>query len=219
MLDLFSTCRICLPCPLSFRTRSLSQRLCSSPGRCSSESPTSSPIPISSLGECESWLSLPRGLDLSFTHHRAQRNRFRAGQMEDPTERFLAVLRYYLSGWHIVRHLFEESNERHTVRLSCLAEISLFSLHTETPRVSLFSCRSWVSHQARGLIVIVSFLDVCSVADPHSVKKPYNAVLGEIFRCTYKYPDGSEGFYVAEQGASFGSSAVRQERMTRSTHL
>lgn len=36
-----------------------------------------------------------------------------------------------------------------------------------------------------------------------SVKKPYNATLGEIFRCSYKYPDGSEGFYVAEQGQSF----------------
>lgn len=27
----------------------------------------------------------------------------------------------------------------------------------------------------------------------------YNPVLGEFFRCSYFYPDGSEGFYVAEQ--------------------
>jgi hypothetical protein len=27
----------------------------------------------------------------------------------------------------------------------------------------------------------------------------YNPVLGEFFRCTYNYPDGSEGLYIAEQ--------------------
>lgn len=35
---------------------------------------------------------------------------------------------------------------------------------------------------------------------PRGVKKPYNPVLGEFFRCTYDYPDGSQGFYIAEQG-------------------
>ncbi|OWT39054.1 oxysterol-binding protein family [Cryptococcus neoformans] len=34
---------------------------------------------------------------------------------------------------------------------------------------------------------------------PKGVKKPYNPVLGEFFRCSYVYPDGSEGFYIAEQ--------------------
>ncbi|WVN90231.1 uncharacterized protein L203_105467 [Cryptococcus depauperatus CBS 7841] len=34
---------------------------------------------------------------------------------------------------------------------------------------------------------------------PKGVKKPYNPVLGEFFRCTYVYPDGTEGFYIAEQ--------------------
>ncbi|KAJ9120461.1 hypothetical protein QFC24_005133 [Naganishia onofrii] len=34
---------------------------------------------------------------------------------------------------------------------------------------------------------------------PKGVKKPYNPVLGEFFRCTYHYEDGSEGYYVAEQ--------------------
>jgi hypothetical protein len=27
----------------------------------------------------------------------------------------------------------------------------------------------------------------------------YNPVLGEFFRCTYTYEDGSEGFFIAEQ--------------------
>ena len=30
----------------------------------------------------------------------------------------------------------------------------------------------------------------------------YNPVLGEFFRCRYDYPDGTKGFYIAEQGAS-----------------
>ncbi|KAF7306363.1 hypothetical protein MIND_00427500 [Mycena indigotica] len=34
---------------------------------------------------------------------------------------------------------------------------------------------------------------------PKGVKKPYNPILGEFFRCRYDYPDGSQGFYVAEQ--------------------
>ncbi|KAF7340192.1 hypothetical protein MVEN_01937800 [Mycena venus] len=34
---------------------------------------------------------------------------------------------------------------------------------------------------------------------PKGVKKPYNPVLGEFFRCRYDYPDGTHGFYVAEQ--------------------
>ncbi|KZO92061.1 Oxysterol-binding protein [Calocera viscosa TUFC12733] len=34
---------------------------------------------------------------------------------------------------------------------------------------------------------------------PKGVKKPYNPTIGEIFRCRYKYSNGTEGFYVAEQ--------------------
>lgn len=34
---------------------------------------------------------------------------------------------------------------------------------------------------------------------PRGVKKPYNPVLGEFFRCKYNYPDGTQGFYIAEQ--------------------
>jgi len=61
---------------------------------------------------------------------------FDQGASQDPEERFLAVLRCYLAGWHI---------------------------------------------------------------KPSGVKKPYNPILGEIFRCRYDYADGTCGYYVAEQ--------------------
>lgn len=61
---------------------------------------------------------------------------FGVGKQDNPQERFLRVMTYYLSGWHI---------------------------------------------------------------KPRGVKKPYNPVLGEFFRCSYFYPDGSEGYYLAEQ--------------------
>ncbi|KAI0809019.1 Oxysterol-binding protein [Irpex lacteus] len=34
---------------------------------------------------------------------------------------------------------------------------------------------------------------------PKGVKKPYNPILGEFFRCRYDYSNGSKGFYIAEQ--------------------
>ncbi|KAI8449068.1 hypothetical protein BY996DRAFT_8411138 [Phakopsora pachyrhizi] len=34
---------------------------------------------------------------------------------------------------------------------------------------------------------------------PKGIKKPYNPILREIFRCRYNYPDISQGFYVAKQ--------------------
>lgn len=61
---------------------------------------------------------------------------FGASRLDDPNERFVRVLTYYLSGWHI---------------------------------------------------------------KPKGVKKPYNPVLGEFFRCRYSYSDGTTGLYVAEQ--------------------
>ncbi|KAF9201593.1 hypothetical protein BGZ49_008171 [Haplosporangium sp. Z 27] len=57
-------------------------------------------------------------------------------QIEDPIERFIAVTRYYLSGWHI---------------------------------------------------------------KPKGVKKPYNPILGEIFRAQWQFADGTQSFYVSEQ--------------------
>ncbi|KAK7688245.1 hypothetical protein QCA50_008615 [Cerrena zonata] len=61
---------------------------------------------------------------------------FGAENCDDPEERFIRVLQYYLAGWHI---------------------------------------------------------------KPKGVKKPYNPILGEFFRCRYDYSDGSQGFYIAEQ--------------------
>ncbi|PPQ90472.1 hypothetical protein CVT25_014990 [Psilocybe cyanescens] len=61
---------------------------------------------------------------------------FIAESFDDPEERFIRVLQYYLAGWHI---------------------------------------------------------------KPKGVKKPYNPVLGEFFRCRYDYPNGTQGFYIAEQ--------------------
>ncbi|KAI0073751.1 Oxysterol-binding protein [Panus rudis PR-1116 ss-1] len=61
---------------------------------------------------------------------------FGAENCDDPEERFIRVLQYYLAGWHI---------------------------------------------------------------KPKGVKKPYNPVLGEFFRCRYDYKDGTKGFYIAEQ--------------------
>src|SRR5690242_6292273 len=34
---------------------------------------------------------------------------------------------------------------------------------------------------------------------PKGVKKPYNPLIGEIFRCMWPHPSGSKTFYVAEQ--------------------
>ncbi|CAO3631850.1 unnamed protein product [Cunninghamella blakesleeana] len=34
---------------------------------------------------------------------------------------------------------------------------------------------------------------------PKGVKKPYNPILGEIFKCQWVYNDGSEGIYISEQ--------------------
>ncbi|KAJ7585702.1 hypothetical protein C8J56DRAFT_948709 [Mycena floridula] len=62
---------------------------------------------------------------------------FGAENCQDPEERFIRVLQYYLAGWHI---------------------------------------------------------------KPKGVKKPYNPVLGEFFRCRYDYAQTkSQGFYISEQ--------------------
>ncbi|CAO3686830.1 unnamed protein product [Rhizopus stolonifer] len=51
----------------------------------------------------------------------------------------------------------------------------------------------------------VQFLDVVRYflsgwhIKPKGVKKPYNPVLGELFRCKYRYSNGTEAIYIAEQ--------------------
>jgi hypothetical protein len=59
-----------------------------------------------------------------------------AAELPSPEERFIAVLKYYLGGWHI---------------------------------------------------------------KPKGVKKPYNPILGEFFRCRYDYPNGTTAYYISEQ--------------------
>ena len=34
---------------------------------------------------------------------------------------------------------------------------------------------------------------------PKGLKKPYNPILGETFRCYWQHPNGSRTFYIAEQ--------------------
>jgi oxysterol-binding protein-related protein 8 len=65
-----------------------------------------------------------------------------AAKLTDPKERFLAVVKFYLSGWHL---------------------------------------------------------------KPRGVKKPYWPVLGEFFRCQWKYRDNTQAFYIAEQVCSVSS--------------
>ncbi|KAI8328839.1 hypothetical protein BC941DRAFT_363421 [Chlamydoabsidia padenii] len=61
----------------------------------------------------------------------------KANTQSDPVNRFLGVVQYFLSGWHI---------------------------------------------------------------KPKGVKKPYNPILGEVFKCGWDYPiNGSRGYYIAEQ--------------------
>lgn len=60
----------------------------------------------------------------------------RASKTNDPTQRFVEVCRFFLSGWHI---------------------------------------------------------------KPKGVKKPYNPILGEFFRCEYNLKDGSKAMYISEQ--------------------
>ncbi|OXV07910.1 hypothetical protein Egran_04327 [Elaphomyces granulatus] len=57
-------------------------------------------------------------------------------EIDDPLERFVSVVKFYLSGWHI---------------------------------------------------------------KPQGVKKPLNPILGETFTCYWEYPDGTRGYYIAEQ--------------------
>lgn len=55
-----------------------------------------------------------------------------------------------------------------------------------------------MAHQTQG-VRDIRWRRPTSLADGRSVKKPYNPVLGEFFRCSYFYDDGSEGYYIAEQ--------------------
>lgn len=49
------------------------------------------------------------------------------------------------------------------------------------------------------MIKVVRFYLSGFYKKPKGLKKPYNPILGETFRCKWEHPDGSTSFYVAEQ--------------------
>ncbi|GAA5885622.1 hypothetical protein JCM16303_001487 [Sporobolomyces ruberrimus] len=72
-------------------------------------------------------------------------------------------------------------------------------------RVTDFHSHPEILHGAASLPVEERFITVLKYylagwhIKPKGVKKPYNPVLGEFFRCRYDYPDGSVAYYVSEQ--------------------
>ncbi|GAA6006133.1 hypothetical protein JCM11491_002043 [Sporobolomyces phaffii] len=72
-------------------------------------------------------------------------------------------------------------------------------------RVTDFHSHPELLHGAASLPVEERFITVLRYylagwhIKPKGVKKPYNPVLGEVFRCRYDYPDGSVAYYVSEQ--------------------
>jgi hypothetical protein len=49
------------------------------------------------------------------------------------------------------------------------------------------------------MLAVVKFYVSGFYIKPAGVKKPYNPIIGETFRCMWQYEDGSKTFYVAEQ--------------------
>jgi len=49
------------------------------------------------------------------------------------------------------------------------------------------------------LLAVVKFYVSAFYIKPDGVKKPYNPIIGETFRCRWEYPDGSRTHYIAEQ--------------------
>ncbi|KAJ3311824.1 hypothetical protein HDV04_003564 [Boothiomyces sp. JEL0838] len=62
----------------------------------------------------------------------------------------------------------------------------------------LFKCAELTLPQERILQVVRYFLSGWHIR-PKGVKKPFNPILGEFYRCSWIEDDGSEGFYICEQ--------------------
>ncbi|EIN13332.1 Oxysterol-binding protein [Punctularia strigosozonata HHB-11173 SS5] len=77
---------------------------------------------------------------------------------------------------------------------SMLERITDFMAHPDL----LFGAEKVTDPEERFLRVLQYYLAGWHIK-PKGVKKPYNPVLGEFFRCSYDYPDGTQGFYIAEQ--------------------
>ncbi|GJJ08784.1 hypothetical protein Clacol_003003 [Clathrus columnatus] len=77
---------------------------------------------------------------------------------------------------------------------SMLERITDFMSHPEL----IFGAGSEPNPEERFIRVLQYYLAGWHVK-PKGVKKPYNPVLGEFFRCKFDYPDGTQSFYIAEQ--------------------
>ncbi|GLB36622.1 putative OSBP family protein [Lyophyllum shimeji] len=77
---------------------------------------------------------------------------------------------------------------------SMLERITDFMSHPDL----IFGVEQYKDPEERFIRVLQYYLAGWHIK-PKGVKKPYNPVLGEFFRCRYDYPDGSQGFYIAEQ--------------------
>ncbi|KAI9024897.1 hypothetical protein CLU79DRAFT_745312 [Phycomyces nitens] len=77
---------------------------------------------------------------------------------------------------------------------SLLEKITDYMSH---PDLLLMASRE-TDQQKRFIGVLRYFLSGWHVK-PKGVKKPYNPVLGEFFECQWKYENGTDAFYVAEQ--------------------
>ncbi|KAG8836992.1 hypothetical protein FRB91_010045 [Serendipita sp. 411] len=77
---------------------------------------------------------------------------------------------------------------------SMLERITDFMSHPEL----VFGADQEEEAEERFLRVLTYYLSGWH-AKPKGVKKPYNPVLGEFFRCRYDYGDGTRGYYIAEQ--------------------
>ena len=96
----------------------------------------------------------------------------RAVKEEDPQQRFIKVLKWYLSGYHIKPKVH--------------AGVAVFVLIAIMSDSSVFQ--------------FVPYIHVCCVsAYPQGVKKPYNPILGETFRAWHEHADGSCTSMVCEQ--------------------
>lgn len=56
------------------------------------------------------------------------------------------------------------------------------------------------------ILAIVKFYISGFYKKPKGLKKPYNPIIGEIFRCYWRHSDGSRTFYIAEQVLKYFSA-------------
>lgn len=95
----------------------------------------------------------------------------------------------------------------------------------QTPKKDSFACCSIILQDGTSSQRVSR--NRASPPVPHSPRQTraepsghrYNPVLGEFFRCRYDYPNGTQGFYVAEQGRLPGVSLVAAHQASRTRHM